>query len=139
MTLNVDEGSGAGSFAVPVSAMKTGNDTRDEHMVSGNWLDDANHSDIGFKATAVEKVSPTVWKVTGDWTVKGTTKTMTSYANVRFIPKFPRFGENVVRVRTSFDLPIRELGVDNSSVGTPAVAAVWNVEVTLLGLLQAAE
>ena len=61
---------------------------------------------------------------------------MTSLANVRFIPKFPRLGENVVRVRTSFDLPLKEFGIDNPSVGTPAVAEIWNVEVTLLGLLK---
>ena len=136
ITVNVDEGTGSGSFSVPVAHMKTGHDGRDKKMGNPEWLDSANHSDISFKATSINKLSPTVWEVTGDWTVKGTSKTMTSLANVRFIPKFPRFGENVVRVRASFDLPLKEFGVDNPSVGTPAVAEVWNVEVTLLGLLK---
>ena len=66
VTFDVDGGTGSGEFTVPVKHMKTGHDGRDKKMGNPEWLDAANHSDISFKATAITKVSPTVWEVTGD-------------------------------------------------------------------------
>lgn len=138
-TFNVDEGTGSAGLTVAVADMRTGDETRDEHMMSEGWLNAEAHPEISFHDVSLKKLSPTVWEVTGTWTIKGVSHSKTSLANVRFIPTFPRLGENIVRVRATFDLPIKEFGVTHAAVGSPAVAEVWNVEVTLLGMLQAEE
>jgi polyisoprenoid-binding protein YceI len=134
LTIDADKGTGSGSAMVPISSMKTGNTDRDGHMMSEGWLDAKKNPSISFSDVSFKRVSDTVYEVTGTWTVKGVSKELTSHANVRFIPKFPRVGENLVRVRTSFDLPLKDFGVTNPSVGSPAVAAVWTAEITLLGV-----
>ncbi|TVR44434.1 MAG: YceI family protein [Planctomycetota bacterium] len=138
-TFDVNGGSGSASLSLAVADMRTGDATRDEHMWSSGWLDAENHPTITFSDVSLRQRSPTVWEVTGTWTIKGVSREKTSLANIRFIPTFPRFGENIVRVRTSFDIPIKEFGITNAAVGTPAVAEVWQIEVTLLGKLGAKE
>lgn len=136
LTIDADKGTGSGKAMVPLSHMKTGNTTRDEHMLSDGWLGAKANPSITFTDVKLERVDDTVYKVTGTWTVNGKGVVLSSHANVRFIKKFPRLGENIVRLRTSFDLPLKDFGLTNPSIGSPAVAAVWTAEVTLLGVKQ---
>jgi polyisoprenoid-binding protein YceI len=43
-----------GSFKVPVSQMKTGNETRDEHLQGAEWLNAAKCPNIAFEASSAE-------------------------------------------------------------------------------------
>ncbi|MET9972194.1 YceI family protein, partial [Streptomyces sp. NPDC006356] len=50
---------------------------RDDHLRSQDFLAAADHPTITFDSTHVEQVEGTAFKVTGDLTVRGTTKPVT--------------------------------------------------------------
>jgi polyisoprenoid-binding protein YceI len=129
------KGGGSFSFKVPVSALTTGSKSRDEHMAGEMWLDAGKHPEISFVSKKVERVRPTVWRVTGTWTMHGVSKDLTMLANVRHIGKIERVGDSVLRVRAEFPLSLKEFGVANQYVGSPAVAESWDVSVDLLGVM----
>lgn len=121
-------------LTINVADMRTGNDLRDEHLRSPYWMDAEEHAQITVHLNSLERLSDTVYAINATWTIKGVSKEMTSLANIRFIPEFPNFGENIVRVRTSLQIPIKEFGITHEAVGSPAVAEVWDIDVVLLGL-----
>jgi hypothetical protein len=130
------KGGGTGEFKVMAADLRSGHTGRDEHMMSGNWLDGEKHPEIALKITKLERVKPTVWRITGTWTMKGKTSAVSALANVRYIAEMDHFGKDVVRVKTSFPVSIKAHDVGGAYAGTPAVAAEWKVEVVLLGLLK---
>jgi len=59
---------------VDVTAINTREPRRDEHLKSPDFLDAAKFPTITFKSTKVEKVTDDHYKVTGDLTIRGVTK-----------------------------------------------------------------
>lgn len=62
------------TFTIDVDSISTNNDQRDGHLKSEDFFDAANHPQITFASTKVEKVDGDNYKVHGDLTVRGTTK-----------------------------------------------------------------
>jgi polyisoprenoid-binding protein YceI len=62
------------SATIDVNSINTNNEKRDGHLKSEDFFDAANHPNITFKSTKTEVVSPGKFKVTGDLTIRGTTK-----------------------------------------------------------------
>jgi polyisoprenoid-binding protein YceI len=133
-TLQAD-GTGTARFALPVAALRTGHEDRDTKMQGPLWLDADAHPEVVFEATAMKRVRPTVWKIDGTWTMKGVTKPVAFYANVRYLPEMANVGKDVVRVKCSFPLELSEYGVGGDYAGTPAVAGTWTVGLVLLGTM----
>lgn len=128
-----ENGSGQARFAVPVTTLRTGHEDRDRKLAGGLWLDAEKHPDLIFESTKVERVLPTVWAVEGTWTMKGVSKPVRFFANVRYMPEMDRVGKDIVRLEASFEIALADHGVGGAYVGTPAVAATWSVELVLLG------
>ncbi len=61
-------------LTIDASSITTDNDTRDNHLRSGDFLDLKNHPTITFRSTRVEVLSEDKLRVTGDLTVRGVTK-----------------------------------------------------------------
>jgi polyisoprenoid-binding protein YceI len=61
-------------LAIDASSLTTDNDTRDNHLRSGDFLDLENHPTITFRSTKVQVLSEDSLRVTGDLTVRGMTK-----------------------------------------------------------------
>ena len=59
---------------VDVSTIDTREAKRDAHLKSADFFDAANHPTITFKSTKVEPAGAGKLKVTGDLTIRGTTK-----------------------------------------------------------------
>lgn len=129
------DGSGSGEFTLPVKWIRSGDTGRDTKLMDGAWLDADTHANITFKATSLERVKPTVWKVTGTWTMRGVTKDIEFLANVRYLPEMKYVGKDIIRFRGKFDLNLKEYGMDNGSVGTPACAEVWTADIGILGVM----
>lgn len=64
------------SADIDVNSIDTGNEKRDGHLKSEDFFDAANHPKISFKSTKTEVVSPGKFKVTGDLTIRGVTKSV---------------------------------------------------------------
>ncbi|MCA9915589.1 MAG: YceI family protein [Anaerolineae bacterium] len=69
---------GSVEAVIEVSSMSsTGNEQRDGHLLSADFLDAENHPTITFKSTSVKVDSDgTSAKVTGDLTIRGVTKSV---------------------------------------------------------------
>ena len=61
-------------LTIDTSSITTDNDTRDNHLRSGDFLDLKNHPTITFRSTRVEVLSEDKLRVTGDLTIRGVTK-----------------------------------------------------------------
>ena len=59
---------------IDVNSINTGNEKRDGHLKSPDFFDAAKHPSMTFKSTKVEDAGGGKLKVTGDLTIRGTTK-----------------------------------------------------------------
>jgi len=67
----------SGEVVIKAQSIDTGVEQRDQHLRTNDFLDAPNVPDIPFRSTAVEPVSDTEYRVTGDLTVKDTTRPVT--------------------------------------------------------------
>src|SRR5262245_35335671 len=138
-TVKLDgKGGGTGSFKVPAKEMTTGIPGRDEHMMGAQWLDGGKFPDIVYTITKLERVKPTVYRATGTWKMHGVEKPVSTLANVRFLDKLYGFdaANGIARLKTKLSLGLKDFGVTSEYVGSPSVAATWDVEVVVLGALE---
>ena len=61
---------------IDVNSLSTRVPDRDKHLKSPDFFDAANHPNITFKSSKVEKVGAGKYKVTGDLTMRATTKSV---------------------------------------------------------------
>lgn len=79
-TVTLDEenpSASTGTFAVEVASLNTGVEQRDGHLRSADFFDAENHPTATFTATAVTPKGGDDYAVTGDLTIRGTTKPVT--------------------------------------------------------------
>jgi polyisoprenoid-binding protein YceI len=65
------------SLTIQAKSVDTRNEDRDSHLRSNDFFDMENHPTIEFTSTGIEKVDESTFRVTGDLTVKGTSKPIT--------------------------------------------------------------
>ena len=63
--------------AIKAASVDTRSEQRDGHLRSGDFFDVETYPEISFSSTAVEPVGDDVLRVTGDLTIKGTTRPVT--------------------------------------------------------------
>lgn len=63
------------TFTADVDSIHTGNEQRDGHLKSGDFFDAAGHPKLTFTSTSIEK-DGNDYKITGDLTIRETTKTI---------------------------------------------------------------
>lgn len=64
------------SFSIDPASIDTNQAQRDGHLVSGDFFDVANYPEIRFESTSLTKVKGDNYKLTGNLTAKGITKTV---------------------------------------------------------------
>src|SRR5437016_5793397 len=62
---------------IDVASLSSGNDDRDAHLRSADFFDVEHYPVITFASTAVKPVRDNTWELTGDLTVRGTTRPIT--------------------------------------------------------------
>ncbi|MGZ8509779.1 MAG: YceI family protein [Chitinophagaceae bacterium] len=62
------------SFSADIDSINTGNEQRDGHLKSADFFDAANHPKLTFSSKSIEPKGGSDYKVTGDLTIRGTTK-----------------------------------------------------------------
>jgi polyisoprenoid-binding protein YceI len=65
------------SFSAKADSIDTGNEQRDGHLKSADFLDVENYPTVDFKSTAITQTGDATFDLTGDLTIRGTTRPVT--------------------------------------------------------------
>ncbi len=66
------------TMTVPAASIDTNNSARDNHVKSADYFDVENHPDITFTSTAIRPAGNNMYKVQGDLTFMGQTRSITA-------------------------------------------------------------
>ena len=64
------------NFTIKVNSIDTDNEKRDQHLTGTDFFDVEKYPEITFKGKSLKKVSGNKYKLTGDFTMHGVTKTI---------------------------------------------------------------
>ena len=69
-----DDGTISASGSVDAASLSTRSAQRDEHLRSADFFDVENHEKLSFQSTSVDQLDEETYRITGDLTIRGTTK-----------------------------------------------------------------
>jgi polyisoprenoid-binding protein YceI len=69
-----EDGSTSASGTVKAATISTRSDQRDEHLRSPDFFDAETYPELSFQSTAIEQLDEETYRITGDLTIRGTTK-----------------------------------------------------------------
>jgi len=69
-----DPSKSTAEVSIDVASVTTGNEDRDNHLRTNDFFDVPNYPTWTFKSTSAEKVGEDTYRITGDLTIKDTTK-----------------------------------------------------------------
>jgi polyisoprenoid-binding protein YceI len=95
---------GAIELRIPAASVNTGDEKRDGHLRSADFLDVATYPEIVFKSTKITPKNKNEFVVDGDLTIRGTTKPVAVDVELVGIAEDPRSGQRAVfDAKFSFD------------------------------------
>jgi polyisoprenoid-binding protein YceI len=104
--------------SVDVPSVSTNQADRDGHLQSGDFFDAENHPKISFTSTSIEPLDATTFRVTGDLTIRGTTKPITLHAEIEGTDVDP-WGNERVGVTATGELSRGDFGMAfNQALGS---------------------
>jgi len=113
-----------------VASVSTGNADRDGHLASPDFFDAATHPDITFAASGV-RVDGDEYALTGDLTIKGTTKPVTLPVEFEGVATDP-FGNQRAGFSASTDIERADWGLGwNAALETGGVLVSKKIRVQL--------
>lgn len=116
--------------SVDASSVFTNEETRDNHLKSADFFDAENYSELTFVGTSFDKVDDQNYKLTGDLTIKGTTKEIVLDVEFGGIMKDP-WGNEKAGFSLSGKLNRKEFGLNwNTALETGGVLVGDEVKVT---------
>lgn len=95
---------------INANSVDTGVEPRDNDLRSGNFFDVQNHPTISFKSTRIEALGGSEYRITGDLTMHGVTKSVTVTGVVEGPTKDP-WGNDRVGVELAGRLSRKEWGL----------------------------
>ena len=107
---------GSVELRIPAASIDTGDEKRDGHLRSADFLDAEKYPEIVFKSTTVKTSSTNSFVVVGDLTIRGITKPATVNVDLAGIAEDPRAGQ-----RAAFDA--------TASFDRTQWGLVWNMPV----------
>ena len=130
------DGSASGSFELQAKQLRTGHFDRDAKLLGGTWLDAEKHPTLKLTVKGMKRVRPTVWSVDATWTMRGVTQPVSFHVNARHVPEMKYVGKDLVRIKGTFITQLNDHEMMHPGIGSPAIAAAWQVDVVLLGKIQ---
>ncbi len=96
---------------VQAASIHTGQEQRDEHLRTNDFLDVPNHPTLTLKSTGLKAKGDSHWILTADLTIRGVTKSVDF--DVEFLGEGPAMveGKTVVAFSASAEIDRRDFGV----------------------------
>ena len=69
-----EDGTISASGSVDAASLNTRSNQRDEHLRSADFFDVENHEKLTFESKRIEQVDEDTYRITGDLTIRGTTR-----------------------------------------------------------------
>jgi polyisoprenoid-binding protein YceI len=107
---------------IGVASLNSGNDDRDAHLLSPDFLDVEQHPTISFASTAVRPLRDNAWELVGDLSVRGTTRPITLQVDFDGGGASP-MGDERIGFSAATDIDREDFGL------------TWNVALETGGLL----
>jgi len=117
---------------IPVSAISTGDTSRDGHLKSGDFFDAEKHPHLTFKSTGVRHVSGDEYAVTGDLAIRGVKHPVTFKVEELSKPQKDPWGNMRIGLSATTRVNRKDFGLTwNSTLETGGVLVGDQVEITL--------
>jgi polyisoprenoid-binding protein YceI len=107
-----------GTITTQVATMKSGNDTRDHHLKSAEWLDASRFPLISFTITSVAVTvngNTATGTATGNFTMHGVTKKMSIPFSMKYLPESDKTRErapgDLVMISADFNIALKDYNV----------------------------
>lgn len=115
---------------IDTASINTRNEDRDNHLRSADFFDAENNQNITFIATDIKKKSDSNYDVTGDLTIRGTTKPVTVDVEYEGQSKDPMGGSTVAGFSGKTKINRKEFGLTwNAAVETGGVLVGEDVTI----------
>jgi len=127
------------SVTIDAATIDTRDETRDNHVRTADFLDVANHPTITFESTSVEAAGKGAWKVSGDLTIRGTTRPVALDTSLEGVVQDP-YGNHRVGFSATTTIDRDEFGVSFGAVmeaGGLVVGKRVTIEIEAEAVLQA--
>ncbi|WP_405100591.1 YceI family protein [Oceanobacillus sp. FSL H7-0719] len=115
---------------IDAASINTRNEDRDNHLRSGDFFDTENHPTITFVATDIKSTGGNEYDVTGDLTIRGTTKPVTLDVTFEGQSKDPMGGATVAGFSGLTKISREEFGLTwNAALETGGVLVSDEVKI----------
>ncbi|MGP1346851.1 MAG: YceI family protein [Phycisphaerales bacterium] len=118
-------------LTVDVASVDTGADRRDQHLRNADFFNAGEFPNATFKSTKVESIGENKFRVTGDFTLRGITKSITTDLEVVGSTTDPRSNAQRMGFLSEFKINRSDFEVN---YGIPAMSDETTVIVSLTGL-----
>ena len=116
------------TVTLPVADIDTGVPAWDDHIKAADFFDAANYPTVTFVSTDIEQLRDGYGTLTGDLTIKGTTKPFTLTGTVNKVGKNFRSGVDMFGVSVTGQLKRSDFGVDKYSPMADDIEIMVEVE-----------
>jgi polyisoprenoid-binding protein YceI len=116
---------------VQAASIDTSEAQRDEHLRSADFFDAANHPEIRFASAALTPTAADEYRITGDLTIKGTTRQVTLDATVNGAGTDP-WGNERIALEASGTISRKDFGLNwNQVLEAGGVLVGDKIKITL--------
>jgi polyisoprenoid-binding protein YceI len=139
LNFNPQTRTGGGTLTVNMASVDTGIPLRNDHMKSAGWLDTEKFPNATFEATQVTHRGGDNYRVTGKFTMKGVTRTVSVNARVRYraesdATRKAGFEGDVLQLTTSFKIKLSDYNVTIPPQAQGKVANEVTISITAFGV-----
>ena len=127
------------SVTIEAGSVETRDENRDNHLRTNDFFDVENHPTWTFVSTAIRPVTASAWKVDGDLTIRGVTRSVTLDTTLEGVVKDP-YGMHRVGFSATTSINREDFGVAFGAVmeaGGLVVAKQVDIEIEAEATLQA--
>lgn len=120
------------TFTIQVASVDTKNESRDNHLRSGDFFDADNHPTLTFQAKEITRKKGDIYEMTGDVTLRGVTNEETFTVEFEGVAKDPMSGAEKAGFSVDGKIKRTEYGLNwNAALETGGVLVSDDVNIHL--------